>query len=90
MAELVAHAKARPDAINYTSTGVGTGQHMTGELFQQVAGVRLTHVPYAGFQQALNDLATGRMDIMFDYTLTALPHAREGRLRALAVTATER
>ena len=55
-----------------------------------LAGVRLTHVPYAGFQQALNDLATGRMDIMFDYALTALPHAREGRLRALAVTATER
>jgi tripartite-type tricarboxylate transporter receptor subunit TctC len=90
VAELVAHAKARPDAINYASTGVGTGQHMAGELFQQVAGVRLTHVPYAGFQQALNDLATGRMDIMFDYALTALPHAREGRLRALAVTATER
>ncbi len=90
VAELAAHAKARPDKINYASTGIGTGQHMAGELFQQVAGVRLTHVPYAGFQQALNDLTTGRMDIMFDYALTSLPHAREGRLRALAVTATER
>jgi tripartite-type tricarboxylate transporter receptor subunit TctC len=90
VAELVAHAKAHPGRVNYASTGIGTGQHMAGELFQQVAGVRLTHVPYAGFQQALNDLAAGRMDVMFDYALTALPHAREGRLRALAVTATER
>ncbi|MBD0275811.1 MAG: tripartite tricarboxylate transporter substrate binding protein, partial [Acetobacteraceae bacterium] len=90
VSELVARAKARPGEINYASTGVGTGQHMAGELFQQVAGVRLTHVPYAGFQQALNDLSTGRMDIMFDYALTSLPHAREGRLRALAVTAAER
>ncbi|GAA0588975.1 tripartite tricarboxylate transporter substrate binding protein [Craurococcus roseus] len=90
VADLVAHAKAHPDRINYASTGIGTGQHMAGELFQVVAGVRMTHVPYAGFQQALNDLTTGRMDVMFDYAFTSLPHAREGRLRALAVTATER
>jgi tripartite-type tricarboxylate transporter receptor subunit TctC len=90
VAELVARAKARPGDINFASTGVGTGQHMAGELFQQVARVRFTHVPYAGFQQALNDLTAGRMDIMFDYSLTSLPHVREGRLRAVAVTATER
>jgi tripartite-type tricarboxylate transporter receptor subunit TctC len=90
VADLVERAKARPGEINYASTGIGTGQHMAGELFQQVAGVRLTHVPYAGSQQALNDLSAGRMDVMFDYALTSLPHAREGRLRALAVTAAER
>lgn len=90
VAGLAARAKAEPERITYASTGIGTGQHMAGELFQQVAAVRLTHVPYAGFQQALNDLAAGRVDIMFDYALTALPHVREGRLRALAVTATER
>ena len=90
VAGLVAHAKARPDRVTYASSGIGSGQHLAAELFQQVAGVRMAHVPYAGSQQALNDLSAGRVDVMFDYALSALPHAREGRMRALAVTATER
>jgi tripartite-type tricarboxylate transporter receptor subunit TctC len=53
---------------------------------QAVAGIRMTHVPYAGPAQALNDLIAGRMDIMFDFPLTSLPHVREGRLRALGLT----
>jgi tripartite-type tricarboxylate transporter receptor subunit TctC len=90
VADLVAHAKAHPDRVTYASTGIGSGPHMAGELFQAVAGVRMAHVPYAGFQQALNDLTTGRVDTMFDHALSSLPHAREGRLRALAVAAPER
>lgn len=91
VAGLAAAARQRPEAISYASTGVGSGQQLAAELFARaIGGARLTHVPYANFAQALNDVATGRVDIMFDYVLSSLGQLRDGRLRALAVNAPER
>jgi tripartite-type tricarboxylate transporter receptor subunit TctC len=87
---LVEAARRAPEAVTYASTGIGTGPHLAAELFAQAARLRLTHVPYTAFAQALNDMAAGRVDIMFDYPLSSLPHVREGRLRALAVNAPQR
>jgi tripartite-type tricarboxylate transporter receptor subunit TctC len=85
LAELVAAARERPWAVSYGSPGVGTGGHLAAELLQQVAGVRMTHVPYANGAQALGDVIGGRLDAAWDYLQTSIPHLREGRLRALAV-----
>lgn len=89
IAALIAAAKARPDEITYAG-GVGSGQHAAAALFAQVAGVRMTLVPYSSTTQALTDIAAGRVDVMFDYPLSSLPFVRDGRLRALAVNAPER
>jgi tripartite-type tricarboxylate transporter receptor subunit TctC len=90
LAELAEHARARPEALSFGSTGIGTGPHLAAELWMTRAGVRMTHVPYQAQPQSLNDLMAGRLDVIFDYYLTAAPHLREGRLRALGVTAPER
>jgi tripartite-type tricarboxylate transporter receptor subunit TctC len=87
--ELVEHARRHPDALSYASTGVGTSAHLLAELLQSSAAIRLTHVPYASPAQALNDVIAGRLDVMFDFPLTAMPHVREGRLRALGITSDE-
>ena len=84
--EFVRQARERPDALAYASTGVGTSSHLLAVLLQSAAGVRMTHVPYAGPATALNDLIAGRVDVMFDFPLTSMPHVREGRLRALGLT----
>jgi tripartite-type tricarboxylate transporter receptor subunit TctC len=86
LAELVAAARARPDGLTYASVGVGTSPHLAAETLQRAAGVRMVHAPYANGTQGLNDVIGGRVDVMWDYPLTSLPHVREGRLRALAVT----
>jgi tripartite-type tricarboxylate transporter receptor subunit TctC len=88
--EVVEAARRDPEGITYGSSGVGTSPHLSGELFQQATGVRLTHAPYANGTQALNDVIGGRLDLMWDFPLTSVPHMREGRLRALAVTDEER
>ncbi len=85
--ELVERARERPDALSYASTGVGTSSHLLGVLLQSAAGVRMTHVPYGSPVAALNDLIAGRVDAMFDFPLTSMPHVREGRLRALGLSA---
>lgn len=90
LAELAVHARARPDALSYGSTGMGSGQHLAAEVWLGAARARMTHVPYQATPQALNDLMAGRLDVMFDYFLTAGPHVAEGRLRALGVTAPTR
>jgi len=90
LAELVAAARERPEALVYGSVGVGTSPHLAAETLQQATGVRLVHAPYANGTQGLNDVIGGRLDVMWDYPLTSLPHVREGRLRALAVTDTQR
>jgi tripartite-type tricarboxylate transporter receptor subunit TctC len=90
LAELAEHARARPDGLSFGSTGIGTGQHLSAEVWMARAGVRMTHVPYQAQPQSLNDLMAGRLDVIFDYFLTAGPHVREGRLRALGVTAPQR
>ena len=90
VADLVRDAKAKPGHLNYGSAGAGTGTHLTAELFQAESGTKLTHVPYKGTAPALQDMLGGRLDLMFDYVATLLPHLQSGKLRALAVMSTDR
>lgn len=83
--ELVAQAKARPGALNYGSLGSGSTSHLTMELFRSAAGIQLTHVPYKGSPPAYTDLFAGNIQLMFDAVPAVLPHAKSGKLRALAV-----
>lgn len=89
-AELIAAAKQNPGGMNFGSAGAGTGTHLTAELFQDAAGIKLVHVPYKGSAPAVNDLIGGSTDLGFDYPVTLLPHIKSGRLRALAVTGSHR
>jgi tripartite-type tricarboxylate transporter receptor subunit TctC len=86
--DLVALAKSRP--VNYGSGGVGSSQHLAGELFNSMAGVKMTHVPYKGGNQALQDLIGGHLDLMPQTILSLAPHLKAGRLRAIAVTSSKR
>ena len=90
VAELVALAKSKPGGLNFASTGNGTSNHLTAELFQKISGTRLTHVPYKGSSQALTDLLGGQVDLMFDNLPTSLPFIKSGKLRALGVTSASR
>lgn len=90
LAEFVALARSRPGEITFGSAGNATSTHMAGELFMLAAGVRLTHVPYRGSSQALNDVMAGNIQAMFENLPTIPPLARDGRLRALAVTSAQR
>jgi tripartite-type tricarboxylate transporter receptor subunit TctC len=85
--QLIAYAKANPGKINISSGGVGSAQHLFGELFKAMAGVDMVHVPYRGGGQALIDLLAGRVSLMFDTLPTSIDHIRAGKLRPLAVTA---
>ena len=87
---LIALAKAKPGQINYASAGSGTSPHLAAELFKSMAGVDLVHVPYKGSPQALTDLLGGQTQIMFASLVSALPHIRQTRLRALGVTSLKR
>ena len=88
--ELVALAKERPGQLNYASSGNGTPQHLTMELFKLEAGIDLTHIPYKGTAGAVNDVVGGRVNAMFLPIHTALPFVRQGEMRMLAVVANER
>lgn len=90
VAELVEYAKKNPNKINFGSSGAGTSPHLVGELLQQEAGIKLTHVPYKGSAPAIVDLLAGTVDVMFDYAVAVKPHIDSGKLRALAVTSGER
>ncbi|MBX6373292.1 MAG: tripartite tricarboxylate transporter substrate binding protein [Acetobacteraceae bacterium] len=90
VAELIAYAKANPGRLNYASSSSGGAPHLAGELFKQLAGVQMTHVPYRGSGQALPDLIAGNVQVMFDSMPSSAPSVREGRLRALAVTTAHR
>lgn len=85
LADLVRAAKANPGKLNYGTVGVGTSNHMATALFEMLAGIRMTHVPYKG-PQANTDLLAGRLDLIFDAITTATPFIRENQYRALAVT----
>src|SRR6185295_3778125 len=89
-AAFIAYAKANPDKLNYGSPGLGSSTHLTGELLKLAAGIRMTHVPYAGLAPAINDLLAGHTDVMIDNLGSSLQHVRDGKLRALAVTSTSR
>jgi tripartite-type tricarboxylate transporter receptor subunit TctC len=90
VAELITYAKANPGVLNYGSAGPGTGTHLTSEMVQTKTGTKMTHVPYKGSTPALHDLMGGRLDLMYDYTVTLLPHIKSGKLRALAVMGAKR
>ena len=88
--ELVALAKAKPGTLNYGSLGSGSTSHLTMELFRATAGIQITHVPYKGSPPAYTDLFSGNIQLMFDAVPAVIPHAKSGKLRALAVGSSTR
>lgn len=84
--DLIALAKAKPDALSYASTGNGAPTHLAGELFKSMAGVRMVHVPYKGAAPAVVDLISGHVQLSFISAPGAMQHVQAGRLRVLAVT----
>ena len=88
--EFVAYAKANPDRISMASAGVGSGPHVSGELFKIMAGVDMLHVPYRGDAPALTDLLGGQVQVYFSGVAATLEHIRTGKLRPLAVTTASR
>ena len=90
VAELVAMARANPGKVTFASSGNGQSTHLAAELFDSMAGVRMTHVPYKGSAPALTDVMAGQATVMFDTMLSAMPFVRDGKLRALAITGATR
>src|SRR6059058_2810972 len=90
VAEFVAYARQNPGKLNFGSAGTGGTIHLAGEMFKQMAGVELVHVPYKGAGPALTDLLSGNIQLMFDSVGTALPPVKSGMLRALAVSSPQR
>jgi tripartite-type tricarboxylate transporter receptor subunit TctC len=88
--DLLAAAKAQPDAINYASSGSGTVAHLATELMQKEAGVRMTHIPYKGAAQGLTDVIGGNVQVYVSSVPTLIGHIKSGKLRALAVTSAKR
>ena len=88
--ELVALARAQPGTLTFASAGVGTTQHLAGELFKSMARIDIQHVPYRGISQVIPDLLAGRVTMVFSSPTAAVPLVREGKLRALAVTSLKR
>ena len=88
MSELIELAKK--NSLTYATAGIGTSNHLSGELLAQEAGIKLTHVPYKGQPDALNDLLGGRVDMMPLTAALAMQHVKAGKLRALAVTTARR
>jgi tripartite-type tricarboxylate transporter receptor subunit TctC len=90
VSELIAVAKAKPGGVTYASASIGSANHLAGELFNRMAGIRMVHVPYRGGGPALADVIGGHVDLIFNNPLTVLGHVRAGRLKALAVTSLRR
>ena len=88
--ELIALAKAKPDTLNFASSGNGQSTHLSAELFNLMAGIKMSHVPYKGSSPALTDVMAGQVPLMFDTMLTAMPFVKGGKLKALAVTSPQR
>jgi tripartite-type tricarboxylate transporter receptor subunit TctC len=88
--ELIAYAKARPGQLNFASAGNGGPTHLTGELLKTSAAIDIVHVPYKGNAAALLDLVAGRVQMMFSNMLTAMPHVRAGKLRAIGISSAKR
>ncbi len=88
--DFIAYAKARPGKLNMASSGSGTSIHLAGELFKSQTGVFMVHVPYRGSSPALLDLIAGNMDVMFDNLPSSMQHIRSGKLKAFAVTSSQR
>lgn len=88
--QLIAVAQSRPDGLNYASSGNGTIVHLQGEMFKQMSGTQITHVPYKGTALAMPDVMRGQIHLIFDSIVSALPHIKGGKVRALAVTSARR
>jgi len=88
--EFIAHAKASPGKVNMASAGIGSGNHIAGELFKMMTGVNLVHVPYRGGGPALVDLLGGQVQVMFATTSSSIQYVKTDKLRALAVTTATR
>ena len=88
--ELIASAKAKPRSLSYASTGNGSSNHISMELFKTMAGVDIVHIPYKGSAPAVTDLLGGQVQVMFDNVPNVLQHVKAGKLRALAVTSGKR
>lgn len=88
--EFIDYAKAHPGEINMASAGVGTGNHLAGEIFQAMTGVKFTHVPYRGTAPAMTDLIGGQVQVIFDNIATSYEHIQAGKIRAIAATTSTR
>ncbi|MEO7254778.1 MAG: tripartite tricarboxylate transporter substrate binding protein, partial [Casimicrobium sp.] len=88
--DLIDAAKKSPDAVTFASSGNGTSIHLSGELFKQLAGVQMTHVPYKGSSSALPDVMSGQVNVMFDNAPSVMPQIKGGKLKAIAVTSSKR
>jgi tripartite-type tricarboxylate transporter receptor subunit TctC len=90
LAELISYARSHPDAVKFASSGVGTPVHLAGELMMQLAGIRMTHVPYKGIAPAMAAMLAAETEVTFPAVLSGLQHFKSGRLRALAVASRHR
>jgi len=90
VADLIAMAKKEPGKLSFGSAGIGGANHLSGELFKQMAGIDIVHIPYKGAAPAMNDLIGGHIPIMFDTLPTVIPAAQGGLIRVLAVTSLTR
>jgi tripartite-type tricarboxylate transporter receptor subunit TctC len=88
--DIIAAAKAKPGRLTFASGGLGGSHHLSGELFKQIAGIDITHVPYKGGSLGTTDLMGGQVDMMFEQMYSAAPSLRAGKLRALAITSRTR
>ena len=88
--ELIDLAKKEDGKLTFASSGSGTSIHLSGELFKQLAGVQMTHVPYKGSSAALPDVMSGQVNVMFDNAPSVMPHIKGGKLKAIAVTSSKR
>ncbi len=84
--EFIAYVRANPGKVNFASAGVGSAQHLIGELFKMVTGTDMVHVPFRGGAPAVSDLLAGQVQVMFEFMATSVEHVRSGGLRALGVT----
>jgi tripartite-type tricarboxylate transporter receptor subunit TctC len=90
VAELIAHARANPGKLTFASAGPGTASHLAGELFKTMAKVDMLHIPYKGNVPAITDLLAGQTSLLFATMPTVLPHAKAGKLRAIATLGSQR
>ena len=88
--ELISLAKAKPGSLNFGSAGNGSSTHLAPELFSSMAGIKMNHIPYKGSAPALTDLMAGQIQVAFDFMISAMPHVKSGKIKALAVTSTTR
>jgi tripartite-type tricarboxylate transporter receptor subunit TctC len=88
--ELIALAKSKPGELTFATPGAGSAPHLSAELFKRMAGIEMTHVPYKGIPPAITDVVGGRVTMLFTTTISAAPHIKGGKVKALAITAGKR